>query len=61
MKNNNDNELGQVKDTIDNLLGAMEIPMPAEFHVKQLKLALKDLSDKVRNIYIDETGEDPWT
>lgn len=53
-------EIGELKDTVDNLLGALEIPMPAEFHVKQMKSELKDISDKLKDIYIEMEDNNPW-
>lgn len=54
-------ELAEVIDTIDNLLGALEIPMSADFHVKQIKYELKEVSDKLKRIYVEEEDEDPWS
>ncbi|MEL5895914.1 hypothetical protein AAE250_20760 [Bacteroides sp. GD17] len=53
-------EFGETIDTIDNLLGALEIPMPAEFHVSQMKRELKEVSEKLKRIYVEEEGENPW-
>lgn len=53
-------EIGELKDIVDNLLGALEIPMPAEFHVKQMKSELKDISDKLKSIYIEMEDNNPW-
>lgn len=53
-------EFGEVIDTIDSLLGALEIPMPAEFHVNQMKRELKEVSDKLKRIYVEEEDENPW-
>ena len=53
-------EFSEVIDTIDNLLGAMEIPTPAEFHVKQMKYELKEVSDRLKRIYVEE-DENPWS
>lgn len=38
----------------------MEIPMPAEFHVNQMKRELKEVSDKLKRIYVEEEDENPW-
>ena len=54
-------EFTEVVDTIDNLLGAMKIPMPAEFHVKQMKHELKEVSDRLKRIYVEEEDENPWS
>ena len=54
-------EFTEVVDTIDNLLGAMKNPMPAEFHVKQMKHELKEVSDRLKRIYVEEEDENPWS
>ena len=46
------NEIGELKDTVDNLRGALEIPMPPQFHVTQMKNQLAEISEKLKNIYI---------
>jgi len=53
-------EFGEVINTVDNLLGSLEIPMPAEFHVEQMKRELKEVSDKLKRIYVEEEDENPW-
>ena len=52
-------EFGEIIDRIDNLLDALELPMPAEFHVNQMKHALSDMSEKMKRIYVEEEGENP--
>jgi len=53
-------EFGEVINRVDNLLGSLEIPMPAEFHVEQMKRELKEVSDKLKRIYVEEEDENPW-
>lgn len=53
-------EFAEVIETIDNLLGALELPMPAEFHVNQMKRELKEVSAKLKQIYVEEEDENPW-
>ncbi|MEL5894263.1 hypothetical protein AAE250_12250 [Bacteroides sp. GD17] len=53
-------EFAEVIEKVDNLLGAMEIPMPAEFHVNQMKRELREVSDKLKQIYVEEEDENPW-
>lgn len=53
-------EFGEVIDRIDNLLGALELPMQAEFHVNQMKHELSEISEKLKQIYVEEEGENPW-
>lgn len=40
--------------------GALEIPMPVEFHVNQMKRELEEVSDKLKRIYVEEEDENPW-
>lgn len=53
-------EFAEVIESIDNLRGALEIPMPAEFHINQMKRELKEVSDKLKRIYVEEEDENPW-
>lgn len=52
--------LGQQIDRIDNLRAALDLPMPPEFHVKQMKESLDDLSAEIKKAFIELTGENPW-
>jgi hypothetical protein len=52
--------IGQVADRLDNLIGALQLPLPPQIHVAQLGRALPEVRDTLRLIYIAETGEDPW-
>ena len=38
-------EFAEIIERIDNLRGALEIPMPVEFHINQMKRELKEVSD----------------
>ena len=53
-------EMGEIADTVDNLLHALELPMPTAFHVQQMKSALPDVIKRLRAVYVKTTGENPW-
>ena len=53
-------KVAEVAETLDNLLGALQLPMPPAFHVEQMKSHLPDLREKLRAVYVAETGENPW-
>ena len=53
-------EIGQLADTLDNLLGAMNLPMPPVFHLKQLKESLPEVSAKLKSIVVRVSGANPW-
>ena len=53
-------EFAEVIERRDNLRGALEIPMPVEFHINQMKRELKEVSDKLKRIYVEEEDENPW-
>jgi hypothetical protein len=52
--------LGMLADRIDNLIGALQLAMPPQFHVEQLRSALPEIRDGLRNVYCVETGDNPW-
>ncbi len=52
--------LGQDIDRLDNLFHATNLPMPAEFHLKQLRAALPELIEDMKDHFSDAFGLDPW-
>ena len=60
MKEESIEKLGELKDRIDNLIAGLNIPMGDSFHLGQLKRILPELSKDVKDIYIEEVGDDIW-
>ena len=60
MEGSNTELLGQAADEVDNLIGALQLPLAPELHVLALKEALPKLRDALRDIYCAETGDYPW-
>lgn len=54
------NELGELADECDNLIGASQLPMPPAFHLEQLRHGLSELSRKIKALVVAVGGEDPW-
>jgi hypothetical protein len=56
-----DNEkLGMAIDEVENLLYALKLKMPNEFHVKMLQQSLPKLVEKLKAGFVEATGENPW-
>lgn len=53
-------ELGQTIDSIDSLANVLKIPLPPETHVEQLKIALPLKVEKLKSLFFEITGENPW-
>lgn len=53
-------EIGRLSDTVDNYIAATNLPMPPKFHLEQLKDVLKKVSAKLKEIYVDTSGTNPW-
>lgn len=60
MTTENQERLAEIAERLDNLTGSLQIPMPAQFHVDQLKNILPEIRDELRLLYISESGENPW-
>jgi hypothetical protein len=63
MKNNMDDKfekLGKEIDRLENLFYAMNIPMPAQFHVDQLKKSLPAIIENLKQSFTEISGENPW-
>lgn len=52
--------LGVLIDEIDNLAHALKLPLPAEMHVEQIRIALPAKVKKIKEIYVEITDENPW-
>lgn len=53
-------QFGQIIDEIDNLAHALEIPLPAEMHVDSMKNILPEKVEKLKQIFVELSGENPW-
>ena len=53
-------QIGRLADKVDSLIHAAQLPLPAQFHLDQLRAALPEIRETLRLIYIAQTGENPW-
>ena len=53
-------ELAQAIDRLDYLAHALLLPMPAQFHVKQLKAELPEVVAELKTGYASAIGKNPW-
>jgi hypothetical protein len=52
-------KVGEVADSLDNLIHALMLPMPADLHIKALKESLPVQMNALRSICRD-AGHDFW-
>jgi hypothetical protein len=52
--------LGSEIDRLDSLAHALQLPMPAQFHVDQLKTALPERVTALKAAFVQVAGENPW-
>lgn len=55
-----EDQLGRDIDTLDNLAHALLLPMPADFHVRQLKESLPELVKSMKAHFAAIAGWNPW-
>lgn len=53
-------KLGRCVDTVDNLISAMTIPMPAGMHIEAMKESLPTLRNRLKDLYFEMGGTDVW-
>lgn len=53
-------KLGQVIDRLDAIGHALQIPMPAQMHVQNLKTVIPSLVAEARAAFVSATGQNPW-
>ena len=53
--------IGELADRLDNLLAATNLPLSPEFHLRQVKVGLEEISKELKAIHKDVTGVDAWS
>lgn len=53
-------KLGQAIDRVDSLAHGLVLPMPADFHLQQLKKILPEIVKELKDGYVAVTGDNPW-
>lgn len=53
-------KLGQLIDSLENLVWSLKLPVPAEMHITQLEQILPEKVEQFKEVYIKITGENPW-
>jgi len=54
------NKLGETIDRLDNVAHALQLAMPADFHVRQMKQLLPEIVQELKKNFVEVTGENPW-
>lgn len=52
--------LGQLIDSLDSLAHALKMPLPPQMHVEQLGIALPEKVKRLKEVFVEITGENPW-
>lgn len=53
--------LGLLIDELDNLAHALKLPLPPQMHIEQIKISLPDKVMQLKKMYVEITGENPWS
>lgn len=53
-------QLGQLIDRVDAIGHALQIPMPPQMHVQNLKTVIPGLVTEAKAAFVSATGENPW-
>lgn len=54
-------QIGRLADKCDNIHAAGNLPLPADVHLPIVRTSLLDMRDELRAMYVQLTGENPWT
>lgn len=53
-------KFGQLIDDIDSLAHALNMPVPPQMHVEQLRISLPEKVKQLKGVFVEITGENPW-
>jgi len=54
-------EISKLADTADNLLAATNLPVSDRIHLQGLREGLGGISAKLKDVYVELSGSNPWT
>lgn len=52
--------LGQAIDSLENIAYALRMPIADSTHVETLRVLLPDLVQRLKEGFVEATGENPW-
>ena len=53
-------KLGCLIDDLESLQCGLDLPLSATMHVEQMKISLTDKVRKLKDVFVELTGENPW-
>jgi hypothetical protein len=57
---NSSEKLGQAIDRVENMLFALQMPLPPTMHVEQFKASLPEIVEELKAGFVEVVGENPW-
>lgn len=54
-------ELGRLVDQANNLAAASQLPVRPEIHITGMRGGLVSISETLRKLYVEISGDDPWS
>jgi len=54
-------EIGRLVDQADNLAAASQLPVKPQIHIEGMRGGLVSISETLRKLYIEISGDDPWS
>ena len=58
--NDSSEKLGQAIDSLENMLFALQMPLPATMHVEQFRNSLPEIVENLKAGFVEVVGENPW-
>ena len=52
--------LGLAIDRLDNVTNALNLPMPPDFHIRQIRALLPEIVADLKKYCAEVIGENPW-
>lgn len=53
-------QLGKLIDELDNLAHSLQMPLPADMHVRMMKDIIPEKVNQFKKAFVELTGENPW-
>lgn len=60
MQDQSNDTIAEIADSMDSISAMLNLPLPPQMHLDQIKTMLPDWSKKLKGVYIEENDDNPW-
>lgn len=60
METENLDKIAEYAESMENIIYSLNLPIPPQVHISMLQQHLREWSEGLKQVYVEESGENPW-